>query len=78
MYAVFSNTIGSSTMFAWDVQNTRFQKVWSGSPSLSIFPVTVEQGAGNMNLIAMATKNITTNPVIYQLVKVKDSDFAPR
>ncbi|KAH3717902.1 hypothetical protein DPMN_060698 [Dreissena polymorpha] len=78
VYAMFSNSIGSSAIFGWDVQNSRFQAVWSGRPALSMVPITVGQGAGNMNLIAVADKNITTNPVLYQLIKVKDSDFAPR
>ncbi|XP_053406314.1 adhesion G-protein coupled receptor V1-like [Mercenaria mercenaria] len=77
VYAMFANTIGLSAMFAWDVQTSHFQSVWTGRPSLSMVPITIPQEAGQMNLIAIAEKNITTNPVIYQLIKVKDSDYAP-
>ncbi|XP_052793587.1 adhesion G-protein coupled receptor V1-like [Mya arenaria] len=78
VYAVFSNTISSSVMYAWDIQNIRFQSAWTGSPALSMQPITIKQGTNQMDLVAVANKNITTNPTLYQLVKVKDSDFAPR
>lgn len=78
MYALFANTIGSSAMFAWDVQASHFELVWSGAPALSLVPITIPQVAGQMNLVAIADKNITANAVLYQLIKVKDSDYAPR
>lgn len=78
MYAVFSNTIGSSVMYAWDIQNNHFTSVWTGRPALGMYPVTVPQTSGAWNLIAVADKNITMPPTLYQLIKVQDSDYAPR
>lgn len=78
VYVIFSNTIGVSAMYAWDVQNNHFVEAWTGRPALGMYPVTVPQASGSWNLIAVADKNITMNPTLYQLVKVKDSDYAPR
>ncbi|KAL4228132.1 hypothetical protein ACF0H5_013567 [Mactra antiquata] len=78
VYAVFSNTIGTSSIYAWDIQNNRFEAVWSGPPAVSMLPITIPQTSGSLNLVAVAEKNITSQPVIHQLIKVKDSDYAPR
>ena len=77
-YAIFSNTIGSSVMYAWDIQNNHFVSVWTGRSALQMFPITVPQTSGAWNLIFVADKNITMHPTLYQLNKVKDSDYAPR
>ena len=78
VYAVFANSIGSSMMYGWDIQTNQFILVWSGPPSFSQYPIIIPQAAGNLNLIAVADRNITAKPTIQQLVKIKDSDFAPR
>ena len=75
---MFANSIGSSVIYGWDVQTNHFQEAWSGPPAFSLYPIIVPQAAGNLNLIAVADRNLTANPVLQQLVKIAESDFAPR
>ncbi|KAL3865787.1 hypothetical protein ACJMK2_043142 [Sinanodonta woodiana] len=74
----FANGIGNSVIFVWDVQQNQFKPVWTGPPARNLYPVRIIQTAANIDLIAVAEKNITANATIYQVIKVKNSDFAPR
>ena len=75
---MFANSIGSSTIYRWDVQTSHFIEAWTGPQAFSMYPITIPQATGNLDLIAVAHKNLTANPVVYQLVKIVNSDFAPR
>ncbi|KAK3601208.1 hypothetical protein CHS0354_004408 [Potamilus streckersoni] len=74
----FANGIGNSVIFVWDVQQNQFKQVWTGPPARNLHPVRIQQTAASIDLIAVAEKNITASATIYQVIKVKDSDFAPR
>jgi len=72
------NGIGASEIYQWDIQDQKFVKSWSGPPALQIYPWVIPQTSGPLTLTLVANKNPQAAAMLYQLIKVKDSDFAPR
>lgn len=77
-YLAVANTIGNSAIYAWDVQNQRFDSVWSGPPANELFPVMVTQATGAFVLIPKVDVDPKANCTIFHLIKVTSSDFSPR
>ncbi|XP_041376199.1 adhesion G-protein coupled receptor V1-like [Gigantopelta aegis] len=79
VYLVFANGIGKSEIFEWNVEKKRFLLVWSGDPALQLYPITIRQASGDLNLLAAADVNPDRNPTVYQVAKVSKSNiFMPR
>ncbi|XP_061172919.1 adhesion G-protein coupled receptor V1-like [Saccostrea echinata] len=77
-YLAVANTIGNSAIYAWDIQNQRFDSVWSGPPATQLYPVIVTQSAGSFVLMPMVDVDPKANCTIFHLIKVTNSDFSPR
>ncbi|XP_060082724.1 adhesion G-protein coupled receptor V1-like [Ylistrum balloti] len=77
-YLLVANGIGNSEMFYWDVQDQEFVSMWMGAPALSFHPWIIPQTTGALTLMLVADKDPQASATLYQFIKVKDSDFAPR
>ena len=61
------------------LKKKRFSLVWSGNPALQLYPITIKQMSGDLNLLAAADVNPDKGPTVYQVAKVSKSNiFMPR
>ncbi|XP_069137444.1 adhesion G-protein coupled receptor V1-like isoform X2 [Argopecten irradians] len=77
-YLLVANGIGNSEMFYWDIQDQQFVSMWTGPPALSFHPWIIPQTAGALTLMLVADIDPQASATLYQFIKVKDSDYAPR
>ena len=77
-YLVVANGIGDSVIYAWNLQEQKFSSVWTGPPSLQIYPIIVNQATGPLVLMPVADAQSQANATLFQFLRIKNSDFSPR